>query len=97
MKAKKAYIYWTHPVRKYQALPIGTKYFPHIIREDDPKQEHWSVYFIITEENCKSEGVIELTMLVDNRETRAFLKTLMSNTKFILTEAYTEVARGYIL
>ena len=97
MESKQAYIHWTHPAHQYKKLPIGILYCPHIVRIDDPNQEHWSVCFDITEVNRENGGIINLTMLIENDTTRAFFDTLTSNTSFILYEAHTEVARGYIL
>ena len=97
MKAKKAYIYWTHPSHTYKKIPIGVRYCPHLVRTDDCAQEHWSVCFAITEENYAQEGPIELTMLIDNDATRTFFETLTTNTTFSLFEGCTEVAKGQIL
>ena len=97
MDAKKAFIYWTHPLHNKKKLQIGAHYFPHIVRLDDPNQEHWSVHFIITEENQKHAGIIELNLLIDNSESKAFFETLVPNVQFVLLEGFTEVARGYII
>lgn len=97
METKQAYIIWTHPNHKDKKLPVGTHYYPHIVCVDDPKQEHWSICFDVTEGNQKDEGIIELTMLVDNDETRTFFDALMPKTKFVLLEGFTEVAQGFIL
>ena len=97
MESKKAYIYWTHPLRFHKKLPVGIKYSPHIVRENDPQQTHWSIQFIITEANQEMQGIIDLNMLIDNYETREFFKTLTLGTKFTLFEGGTEVAKGYIM
>lgn len=97
MKTKAAFIHWTHPRHESSLLPIGIEYFPHIVRENDPAKEHWSIRFQITEENQKVRGPINLSMLLDNDMAFAYFDTLTSGTKFILLEGNTEVARGYIL
>ena len=97
METKKALITWTHPVHLHKKLPVGIKYFPHIVREDDMKQMHWSIQFFITEANKNMQGIIELTMLIDNYETREFFKTLTPGKKFTLFEGGAEVATGYIV
>jgi len=96
MESKKAYIYWTHPIHLHKKLPVGIKYSPHIV-EDDAKQTHWSVQFIITEANQEMQGIIDLNMLIDNHETREFFETLTRGTKFTLFEGGAEVAKGYIM
>ena len=95
MESKKAFIYWTHPSQK--RLQVGIKYYPHIVRDDDAKRVHWSVQFLITDANQEKQGIIDFTMLADNYEAREFYKTLTSGTQITLFEAYTEVAKGYIV
>lgn len=97
METKKAYIRWTHPEHKNRKLPLGICYAPHIVREDDPSQTHWSVCFTITEGNQSDHGVIDFSMLVDNDATRSFFDGLKPNTQFVLLEALTEIARGHII
>lgn len=97
MESKKAYIYWTSPLHRNKRLTVGVKYFPHIVREDDAEQTHWSIQFMITEANQQMQGIIDFTMLVDNYETREFFESLTPNTKVTLFEGVTEVAKGYIV
>ena len=97
MESKKAYIYWTHPSHSQKQLLVGTKYFPHIVRDNDAEQTHWSIQFMITEANREKQGIIDFSMLIDNYETREFNKTLTPGTSFTLFEACTEVAKGHIV
>lgn len=99
MEVKKAKIYWTARLSADGTLNLnpGRPYYPHIILVDDPSEERWSVRFVVTDINKEMESSIELSMLVNNFESRCFLEKLSPGTQFALFEGKTQVARGIIV
>lgn len=96
---KKACIKWTGRLTADLKLnlSVGLPYYPHIVLEDNSGIERRSVKFIVSEMDDKMQSVIDLEMLVDNSDSRQFVKQLSPHVKFVLLEGSTQVAQGYIL
>ena len=93
---KRAHIKWISQARM-ESLIIGLPYYPHIMLEGDCAVERWSVHFIVTEPDEKSESIVNISMLADNDESRCFFRKLTDDTKFILLEGPNQVAIGRII